>query len=259
MRDITLLLFALTTSVSSAQIINGSFESAGMFDTTGWAWQCTDPEAVMPGAPGAGDFAIRKPFSNTQGCFYENLTQEITGVTPGDIYTLSGWVMQESGFFSAQPGLYFAEENGGVFSLQNGITTSNNTWTWLQVTDTLFLTAGVTHQVVLHTGMVGGPAFGWSRFDGIDLEKSIATGLGSHGRIDLPYYLDAANGTLTIHVGNSSRIDQSLFDVAGSVLPFRGTRSGSSLMIDLRGLGAGIYFARITSPDGEGVIRFAVE
>lgn len=236
-------------------MINGSFENAGAFDLSGWTWQCTTPEPVMPGAPGAGDYGVRKPFSNTQGCFFEHLTQYIASATWGEVFTLSGWVMREDGAFSTSPGLYFAEDSLGIVVFKNGITTDDTTWTWLQVTDTVYPDAFSTPMVLLHTGLTGGPGFGWSRFDGIALHDSLTTAIDEGPSVDLPFRREGDR--LFVHVGDRTVRSVHLFDLTGRELTASAHRAGGTLEIRLPPLRSGIYLARISSRDGGAVLRFA--
>lgn len=254
MRTIVALLSPALSIALYAQVQNGSFENAGAFDPTGWTWQCTPPGPVMPGAPGCGDYAARKPFSNTQGCLFEHMTQYITTATWGDVFTLSGWVMRESGPFSAAPGLYFASDSLGVVVLKNGITTSNTTWTWLQVTDTVYPSALTSPMVLLHTGLVGGPGFGWSRFDGIELQNAITSGLDDASRPALPWRIDADH--LHVHVADRTVHETMLLDAAGRILPVRMERTGTTLVVDLAGLDHGLHLLRVQTPEEVAVLRF---
>ncbi len=255
MRPFTLLLSGTFACCATAQVINGSFENAGAFDLSGWTWQCTTPEPVMPGAPGAGDFGVRKPFSNTQGCFFEHLTQHITSATWGEVFTLSGWVMREDGAFTTSPGLYFAEDSMGIVIFRNGITTDDTTWTWLQVADTVYPDAFSTPMILLHTGLTGGPGFGWSRFDGIELHDSLTTAIDDAPPFEPPFHLEGDR--LFVHVGARAIDAVDLFDLTGRTLPVRAQRAGATLQITLPPLTRGIYLARIASPDGQAVLRFA--
>ena len=250
----TFLFLVLGLPAANAQIINGSFESAGAFDLTGWTWQCTTPEPVMPGAPGCGDYAVRKPFSNTQGCLFEHMTQYITTAVWGDVFTLSGWVMRETGPFSATPGLYFATDSLGIVLLNNGVTTSNATWTWLQVTDTVYPSALTSPMILLYTGLVGGPAFGWSHFDGIDVQNAVVSVMDPGSAQELPWRVDA--GHLYVHVGDRTVHEAVLLDATGRTLPARMERSGTTLVVDLATLSQGLHLLRVFTSEGVAVLRF---
>lgn len=171
MKRILILGLFLLALTAEAQVLNGSFEKNGKGDLSNWEWTC-DGQSWLGAPVGGGTWSIKVWGGNPQGCFPGFAYQKLPAVKDGDDFVLSGWAFAQ---VSLQVGIYFGTIQNGVIMLQKGATTTSTSWAPLSVESSFSLAKGDTAVVVLHGGIVGGPAQGYGYFDLIELQPMTAS------------------------------------------------------------------------------------
>ncbi|MCB9169517.1 MAG: T9SS type A sorting domain-containing protein [Flavobacteriales bacterium] len=255
---IPFLLGCLLPMTAGAQLINESFETSnGDPDLTGWEYFCNAPTSLPGGAPGAGQWHARKNWSETQGCLSGQLFQRLPGVIDGDVLTLSGWVRVEPGAAIVNAGLRFGRRNGPIFEMQDPVQTNDTSWVYLSLTDTVLLGLGDTALAVLDPGLIGGPLFGYTDFDGLSLIVGTPEGIATNSVRDLPSHFDPVSDVLSISVGGAKVLAVAVLDAMGRpVLNTAARTSAGTLTLSCAALPAGAYVVRIATDTGCGLVRF---
>ncbi len=237
-----------------AQFQNGSFESGGQFSLAGWEWTCSDPLAITGGAPGSGQFAVSKEPGQTQGCFPSFIFQRLSGVQHGDLLTFSGWLRcgPEPNCLGASFGL--GAVSNGIFTLGDMLGTFDTTWTYLNATDTVELTGGDTAVIVLNPGLIGGPVLpATSWFDGVSV--SMPVGVPERTSPSVVLFPDPVDDELHVKATAPMRALE-VTDLEGRTV-LQADLHGSALgTVELGGIAAGGYLARVRTVAGTVVLRF---
>ncbi|MBP7409566.1 MAG: T9SS type A sorting domain-containing protein [Flavobacteriales bacterium] len=258
MRHILLTTMLICAAPGSAQLFNGSFEQAGAPSIEGWEWACSDPGQPNTAAPGSGSWCVTKEPGHAKGCFPSYIFQRLPDLVDGQLVTVSGWLRCDDDVICL--GAYI-----GIGTLDNGqviyddlVGTTDFTWTYMSITDTVELNGGDTAVVVLTSGFIGGPINPTpGYFDGISLEMN--TGISVRQDADLRSYFDPATNSLLLSCGNTVLRAVRLHDLTGRTLLVSADRAnGSSARLDLNGLPTGVYFASVSTDQGEQAIRFVV-
>lgn len=259
MKHATHLLSLFFITPASAQLLNASFENVVGGDLSYWDHSCI-AQSVAGGAPSSGNWCAEVEASNPQGCFPGWLYQVVPSVYDGMPFFLGGWCRNTDGLWMPAIGVDMGVMSaGGVITPMNiGPTTTDTTWTWLQVLDTMELDPNEQAVVLCNPGFVGGPAFALPRFDGIMFFETFP--FSSNDGPVLNHYLDVANGSLHIASSNGNLFGVRLLDMLGRTLPTVTEFAGrTSLRVDLRALPTGVYFAVVRTDRGEKTVRIVVE
>jgi hypothetical protein len=168
MKYILLFLSSFLSFASSSQVLNGSFENDSVPDLSFWKWTC-GAESLNNAPSGGGSWCIKVWGGNPQSCFPGYAYQKIPAITNGQTFILSGWAFAQS----VPVGIYFGKINNGLISLYADDTTSSKTWKHLSIQSSFTLSTGDTAVVVLHGGLVGGPAQCYGYFDLINLQQGL--------------------------------------------------------------------------------------
>ncbi len=184
MRSTLTLLLLLSSILSSAQLINGSFEDGqGNFDASGWTSTC--PMGWGPAAPGYGDFGALVNHSNAGCSGWSRATYLVPEIADGETWTLSGWCgVFTFPFFSPYVGFGLGwKEADGTLHFFTAPVTNNGGYTYLQVTNTFALAPGDTAFVELDPGTASGGSGNslYAMYDGLGL-TNISTGATEQGR-----------------------------------------------------------------------------
>lgn len=253
----TLTLFATSAVIAvQAQLFNGSFESGGLPSLSLWESTCSTPGLLNDGAPGAGSWSATKEAGQTQGCFPSYLYQRLSGVTNGQLVTLSGWVRCDSTPPCLGAHISLGTVNSGNFSLEEQIGTSSSAWTFVTITDTVQIGVGDTAILVLNAGLIGGPINPTpGHFDGLSIDAP--TAVSDPMQREVQSFFDAANDRMTVTTGGPALGGVRLFDALGRELQLHDVqRERAQLTFSTIALGTGVYLVQIHSEGVEQVVRF---
>ena len=160
-------------------VVNGSFESAGDADLSGWTYTCSATSSPDT-PPGGGNWSLYLEAGNTQGCFPGQAVQTPVDIGFRDIITLSAWIQPGYGF--SVPSLQLValpEDNGNPLILAQQAVMDTNDWVFVELTDTLInLNPGDQIGIILDAGMTGGPVYDWALFDLVTLTNDGSVHLG---------------------------------------------------------------------------------
>lgn len=261
MRTLYTAFALIITSASSAQyLLNGSFEDdANQPDLSYWATLCSVNSVADP-APFSGMWSAEIEASNPQGCFPAWLYQVVPWAAPGTPFFLGGWCRNVDGPWAPQIGVDVGimSDIGTITPLNLGPTITDTVWTWMSFNDTLQLGLEDQAVVLCNPGLVGGPGFALSRFDGIDF----FTGATSIREVlaTLHHLYDAADGSLHIACDRGRILSVRILDTTGRTLPTRTSVGNSNTVhVDLGSLPPGVYLAAVLTDKGERALRFVVE
>ncbi len=149
-------------------INNGSFESGAEPGIGGWDITCIG-ESEQDAPVGGGLWSLKVESGNTQGCFPGTATSNLTLPSePGDILQVSGWMHQTYEGVGAWIRLTPTNDPETVFCEEN---TDALNWILITFTDTLLVNENTDLQVMLDTGLTGGPMANWAYFDQIVVQK----------------------------------------------------------------------------------------
>ena len=163
--------------LAQIEILYDSFEDTinNMPNTLGWNTTCFNISSINDSPTGGGNWSMKSPVGQTQGCFYQYIYQSIPNVQQGDILQVSGWCKTNANTGVPNHGIGFGIKNSSWFPSSNSIsnmTYANSTsWVQLTATDTFNLSSGDTAVIILNPGLVGGAGFGTSYFDLIRVIK----------------------------------------------------------------------------------------
>lgn len=260
MRTLYTGLALIIANATSAQLLNGSFEDdVNQPDLSYWATLCTVNSVADP-APFSGLWSAEIEASNPQGCFPAWLYQVVPWVSPGTPFYLGGWCRNVDGPWAPEIGIDIGvmSDIGTITPLYLGPTTSDTLWTWMSFDDTLQLGLEDQAVVLCNPGLVGGPAFALSHFDGIDFFTG-ATAVREN-LLTLHHYYDAADGSLHIASDHGRIVGVRLLDPTGRRLQVRMTMGSSNTVhVDLGELPKGVYIATVQTGQGEQALRFVVD
>ncbi|MGV3636543.1 MAG: T9SS type A sorting domain-containing protein [Flavobacteriales bacterium] len=256
MRSTTTLLLGLCAStLTHAQLINGSFEQDGQFTDTGWTGTCAQPGAGEDGAPGAGMWHATVMPGNFQGCYPAYLYQPIPGAMDGQLYLLGGWIRCSTEEPCLGGYLGIGRWDGSAVEVDDLSGGQGTDWTYVEIVDTAEVDAGEQAVVVLTAGSIGGPISPTpTHFDGIQLDLAMAVNAAEEDRIR--HYLDPTTGVLYLHAGAGSIIDVGVFDLTGRRVPVQQRYGPRTTQVDVNGLRTGAYLAQVRTTAGDRTIRF---
>ena len=144
-------LFALALSLpSSAQLVNGSFESDGQWDLTGWTAPCQNA-FFGGGQTGNGDYSLALPHGETNGsCYASTAYQLVPSISNGSVWTLSGWCHNfATGFSDPYIGIGMGVKHAdGWWEYFTAPVMNTGNWTLLSVTNSFTLLEGDTAFVI---------------------------------------------------------------------------------------------------------------
>lgn len=251
MRHLCATLLFLLATCSRAQLVNGSFESDGVFSLEGWEWTCDEPTAVSDAPAGCGDWAVRLNMGDPD-CSPSYLFQRIPFAESGEHWTLGGWARIDTVGWDAIALMGFSSINNGMLAFQSEIGNPAPYWSYVWIADTVHASASDTAVVMLTSG-TGFMGAGW--FDGLELEPADPTGMPAT-RVDLHTYLDAEQ-TLSVCAREHDIRQVQLFDAAGSRqhAPVRACAPGCAA-IGTDALVPGVYLVRADTDAGPAVARF---
>jgi hypothetical protein len=222
----------------SAQVLNPSFENGSGGDLTGWQWTC-NAQSFNNAPPACGSWSIKVWSGNAQGCLPGYAYQKLPDITNGQTFELSGWSYAE---LAPPVGIFFGKINNGTITLQSGDTTSNTSWTRLNVQSTYLLGSGDTAVVVLYGGLIGGPAQGYGYFDSLNLRSITAISEPRHNQNvkifpnPIKEYCIIQN---TDHLNNANLL---LYNSQGLLVKSIENLNGRQFALTRDGLCSGIYF-----------------
>lgn len=255
------LLFSGITA--QAQLVNGSFESDGQGDLSGWNNSCGSAVILPGGAPGCGDWHVGYPMhpmlQTTCNNSFDVLYQELPWITSQDqVLTIGFWSrtpmeQHPDYFFGVECRLSCLVNNvfSPVLNSGNGFAPSTD-WTYHVVTATTN-TWQATHAPFL-LGFVGDDTTETRlmELDGIEiLSVEGSTGIASidPARV-LGYYDPAIEAVILQH---RSLEPVRIIDAAGRTMCVRQiTASNATLPIGVADLAPGVY----TAISGARYLRF---
>lgn len=257
MRAFIVLLAIILSLPGSAQLQNPSFEDSNGGSLAYWQHDCMAESAADP-APSSGSWSAEVEASNPQGCFGPGLYQPVNGFD-GMLFYLGGWCRSVSGPWAPAIGFDIGiMDQGGVIALTgHGPTTSDTTWTYVYFLDTLHLAADEEAVIVCNPGLVGGPAFATSRFDGVMFFETFPWGIPELHR--LTSHLDLADGTLSIACTDARITQLRILDAIGrEVMIVKPTNGSATARVPINGLSPGSYIAAAITDKGGSGLRFVV-
>lgn len=248
----TTTLFALFTPILlNAQLLNGSFELNGSPSTAHWQDLCYSPQSIADPAPSSGEFAIKQDYGNSQGCFPSFVYQEVPAMQDGQVWTVSGWAKTDSLWAPTNVGIFLGKVSGpDLVSTNSGAWTNATEWTYLTKTDTVRLQPGQTGAVVLMSGMVPGPLYGFGLFDGIMAHDQISTQVAELEPADINLFPSPAVDVLYVGAeGFTANVDLQVYDLTGQVeqehvgMP---ALHGTTVKLDISTLKPGLHVIQAT-------------
>ncbi len=240
-----LLLFTFCTHFLFAQLLNPGFEDDTGGSLEHWINPCGEAEAVNEAPADGGQWSLRLPPGNTQGCYPRQMYQAITGAVAGEAITLSCWAKSEMNLQ--------ARLSLGVFNnydqpevLVSDTTTSTE---WIQLSlsftpDEVQVGAGLV--VILEGGITGGPAGNniASNFDEIEVQL-MTTRVNDISSKDIqlaPNPVTTGQALQFIYPDEMELANLMLFSADGHLL--RCDR-GRVTAINVDDLAAGVYFCQL--------------
>jgi hypothetical protein len=173
-KSFSLLCLYFLPAVCFSQVLNGSFESNGQPSLDHWLIRCDDGESFQDAPSGGGNWCLRLPVGNLQGCSPEIADQIMPAFRSGDILQVSVWVRQGGKRFITYTSVYLKVIHPkGNSTILSADTTTSKEWTQLTVVDTLFLKEGDSIAIILDAGLISGPQplESYSYFDLVEVEK----------------------------------------------------------------------------------------
>ncbi len=257
MKQVCTLLGLLLSSLTSAQLVNGSFESDGNWDFSAWTATCGSP-VPLPGAPGFGDFGAGVQHGESNGCGGSFLYQLVPQIHDGETWTLSGWCFNFL-FNVSDPYIGFrmgVKHADATFSYNTPALMSSGNWTHLNVTNSFTLVPGDTAYVMCDAGTVSGMGgTNYAVFDGLEL-TSLSTGVDALGMPTAACFPDPAQERLWVDVPvRPERLN--IIDATGREHVL-GTfhHNGASLEVDVSSIPPGLCVMRIETATGIRTVRF---
>ena len=241
----------LLATTSNGQLVNGSFESDGVFSLEGWEWTCEAPTPVTDTPQNGGSWSARLQMG-TPDCSPSFLFQRIPFAVSGSHWTLGGWVRIDTIGWDALPRFGFSSIHNGEFPFQSQIGNPAPYWNYCWIADTVHASATDTAVVLLTCGD-GFLGAGW--FDSMELLPADPTGLGGTA-VHLHTYLDAEQ-VLFLSAGDKAIRSVQVFDAAGRLrqLAQRAAAPGS-VALSTDALNAGVYFVQVLTDAGPATTRF---
>lgn len=246
-RGLLILLVQSCMGRVLAQVpLNGTFESGGSFDLSGWSWDCEDPEPTLGYQ---SNWGVKKLTAVTgvppEPCSGVTLMHHAIADSANAIYTITGWAFVDDPDMSASIGFGHTDDWGGVS--HQGDYTNSTTWEYLSYSDdhgTLF--QGFTPQASLNVSD-GLDGYGYAYFDGLELVITPgSTGLATN-HAALPHVSLSPDGAqLAIWASGTGQRSVQLFDVLGkaeSSVMSSGPASSEPLIIDVAALATGLHLA----------------
>lgn len=177
MKHAYFFLAVFLSSSTSAQLVNGGFESNGQFDLTGWTSLCNN--AFMGVGYYEGDFCVAVPHGEANGCVPGDLIQYVPAIQDGETWNLSGWCMNMN-FMQSDPDIGFRMgiklADGTMTYFTAGVINSGN-WYNLSFSNDFIMAPGDTAFVMCEGGFVSGNGgFNFAQFDAVELEL-LSTGV----------------------------------------------------------------------------------
>lgn len=262
MKRLFIISILLIPFLTNAQLLNGSFEyDGGPPSTDHWQNTCDDPVSYSDAAPDWDLWCIQKQYGNTQSCFPSYVYQTIPDMNDGEIWTASGWARTDSMYVGTLIGIFLAKKDASTaIELFDSDLTSDPTWTYLSVTDTIHLNAGDTGAVVLSAGLVGGPMFGYAYFDGIELVNNSTVGIEEQTTSQLSVFPSPASDEL--YIGSqefSNEVDVKIFDLTGKIvlsLEDHRRQNRSTIRLEVETLNTGTYLVQVVDGSRALTARF---
>ena len=256
MRTRSTFIALIITTASSAQLINGSFESNGAFDYTGWQFVCNAPIAVHDTPPGGDEWSAHKEIGNVKGCWPSYLYQPINFAQSGEVWTLSTWTRSDTVGIQANASVCFGHQSGGFITLQQNASYSGFEWTYITITDTIVAGPGVTPVAILNPGVSAGPTFGAAWFDNVHLVQEFSENVHEQAHV-MHQFMDDATSTLFISTGDHIINNVLVFDITGRALPTTLHRTNkTTASIDAQAFSDGVYIVQVSTDVGEIAARF---
>jgi hypothetical protein len=251
----TLLLGICASTLTHAQLTNGSFEEDGQFSDSGWTGTCAQPGAGSEGAPGAGSWHATVMPGNFQGCYPAYLYQPIPEAMDGQLYLLGGWIRCDTEEPCLGGYLGIGRWNGSAIEVDDLGGVQGTDWTYVEIVDTAEIANGEEAVVVLTAGSIGGPiAPAPTHFDGIQLDLAMSVDPIAEERIR--HFVDPASRVLHLHAGIGSITAVGIFDLTGRQVPIEQREASRTVQLDLNGLPTGAYLAQVRTTAGGQTIRF---
>lgn len=242
-------LFVLLFSNAQAQVVNGSFETSGGPDLSGWTTICDTGTFIQDVPVGGGNWSLYldpgASLANVCALTGARAYQILPGINDGEKWKLSGWVKVDSWWpFSWPPAsINFGKmDSSGAITLLSADTTSSQIWTLLSIEDSISLLPGESAVVVLRS-------IGNSYFDQISVQQVGATGIESFrsNKIDVKTYPNPFRSSTTIAFEQvrEDPYDFKLYDLQGRLLrTVNDVKSGQ--VIERENLESGLYFFQLT-------------
>lgn len=249
-------LAILLSSGTSAQLVNGSFESNGFFDLTGWTSLCNN--AFMGIGYYEGDYCVAVPHGEANGCVPGDLIQYVPAIQDGETWNLSGWCMNLN-YMQSNPDIGFRMgiklADGTMTYFTAGVINSAN-WYNLSFSNDFNMAPGDTAFVMCEGGFVSGNGnTNFAQFDAVELEL-LSTGVDERRDDKLRCRPNPARDRLWIDV--PERPEQlSVVDVTGrehAVGTFH--HNGASLEVDVSSIPPGPCVMLLRSTSGVRTVRF---
>ncbi len=245
-----LVLLILLVQASMGQVLaqaplNGSFETGGYFDLSGWSWDCEEPEPT-PGYQ--SNWGVKKLTAVTgvppDPCSGVTLMVHPIADSANAIYTITGWAFVDDPNMSASIGFGYTDGWGGVN--HQGDYTNSTSWEYLTYTGdhgSLFQWFAPQASLNVSDGLNG---YGYAYFDGLELTiSSASTGLAANNAA-LPHVSLSPDGAqLAVWAPAAGKLSVQLFDALGkaeSSVVSRSLASSDPLIIDVAGLATGLHF-----------------
>lgn len=257
MKHLCAILLSGITTIASAQLINGSFESDGTWDFSAWTATCGSP-VPLPGAPGFGDFGAGVQHGESNGCGGSFLYQLVPQIQDGEIWTLSGWCFNflfnvSDPYIGIRMGVKHAD---GTFSYNTPALMSSGNWTHLNVTNSFTIATGDTAYVMCDAGTVSGMGgTNYAVFDGLEL-TSLSTGQDPREVGTRACFPNPAQERLWVDVPDRPQ-QLTIIDATGrehAVATFH--HNGASLEADVSSIPAGPCVMLLKSATGIRTVRF---
>lgn len=253
MKAILILLLSVLSLVSFSQVLNGSFENSFGADLSHWQWTC-GAESFSKAPPGGGNWSIKVEGGNVKGCWPGYAYQKIPSVTSSQIFVLSSMGYTDG---SIPIGIYFGTVQNGVFTRQEGDTTTSKSWKPLSIQSNFNLLTGDTAVVILFGGVAAGPVQPYGYFDLVTLDE--ITAVHPVDEINsVTIFPNPFSSKTTISLDSEIQNGMlSIFNSIGQEVKQVRNISGLTFSIDKGNLPAGLYFLLLTDK-GKIVMRSKV-
>ena len=251
MKQLTTALAFLVAVSTHGQLVNGSFEVNGNFTLDGWEWSCEGPEGWLEAPPGGGDWSAFKEAGHAKGCFPSFLYQRLMDVPYGQPLQLSGWARCPVGDVVTCIGatIGFGVINSGVITQYQTVTSTDENWTFLNVSTVFDPGFGDTAIVLLSAGITGGPLnSARAGFDQLTLD--LAQGMGEVLSPHVVHYPDPVSDVLNIAITEGRMLSIDVLDEAGRIVLTASGGTGTR-QVAVGSLPPGTYIGRVFTDRGE--------